>query len=320
MAKALSTDLRHRVIGAIAQGMSCRQAAAHFGVSASSAIRWQAQQRALGHVTARRQGGDRRSKRIEAHADIILGEIATTPDLTLAELQAKLDALRGALRHRHHLALLQAPADHAQKKTAHAAEQQRCDVKAARQAWFEGQLDLDPTKLVFIDETGATTKMARRHGRAPRGERCRAGIPHGHWKTTTLTAGLRLNGIAAPMVIDGPMDGAAFLAYVQQVLAPELGPGEVVVMDNLPAHRVAGVRRPSRPEVRACFTCRPIRRISIRSNSPSPSSRHCFAPLPPAPSPTSGWPLRKPSNASPRRNAETTSPPQDMMHSDRKTL
>lgn len=116
-------------------------------------------------------------------------------------------------------------------------------MKAAREAWFEGQLDLDPTKLVFIDETGATTKMARRYGRAPRGERCRAGIPHGHWKTTTLTAGLRLNGIAAPMVIDGPMDGAAFLAYVQQVLAPELGPGEVVVMDNLPAHRVAGVRQ-----------------------------------------------------------------------------
>lgn len=116
-------------------------------------------------------------------------------------------------------------------------------MKAAREAWFEGQLDLDPTKLVFIDETGATTKMARRYGRAPRGERCRAAVPHGHWKTTTLTAGLRLNGIAAPMVIDGPMDGAAFLAYVQQVLAPELAPGEVVVMDNLPAHHVAGVRQ-----------------------------------------------------------------------------
>ena len=95
MAKALSTDLRHRVIGAVARGMSCRQAAAHFGVSASSAIRWQAQQRALGHVTARRQGGDRRSKRIETYAGVILGEIATTPDVTLAELQERLDA-RGA--------------------------------------------------------------------------------------------------------------------------------------------------------------------------------------------------------------------------------
>ena len=84
--------------------------------------------------------------------------------------------------------------------------------------------------------------MARLRGRATRGERCKAAIPHGHWKTTTLTAGLRLTGIAAPMLIDGPMDGDAFRAYVAQVLVPELHPGEVVVMDNLPAHRVSGVR------------------------------------------------------------------------------
>jgi transposase len=115
-------------------------------------------------------------------------------------------------------------------------------VKAARELWFEGQLDLDPEKLVFIDETSATTKMARIRGRALRGERCKAAIPHGHWKTTTLTAGLRLTGIAAPMLIDGAMDGDAFRAYVAQVLVPELRPGDVVVMDNLPAHRVDGVR------------------------------------------------------------------------------
>lgn len=95
MAKSLSTDLRLRVIGAIAQGMSCRRASARFGVSVSSAIRWRAQQRALGHVTPRPQGGDRRSERIEAYGEVILGEIATTPDLTLAELQARLDE-RGA--------------------------------------------------------------------------------------------------------------------------------------------------------------------------------------------------------------------------------
>lgn len=115
-------------------------------------------------------------------------------------------------------------------------------MKAAREAWFEGQLDLDPDKLVFIDETAATTRMARLHGRAPRGERCRAAVPHGHWKTTTFTAGLRISGIAAPMVIDGPMDGNAFRAYVEQVLGPELRIGDMVIMDNLPAHRVGGVR------------------------------------------------------------------------------
>lgn len=85
--------------------------------------------------------------------------------------------------------------------------------------------------------------MARLRGWAPKGERCRAAVPHGHWKTTTLTAGLRLGGIAAPMLLDGPMGGAAFKAYVEQVLAPELTPGDIVVMDNLPAHKVAGVRQ-----------------------------------------------------------------------------
>jgi len=102
---------------------------------------------------------------------------------------------------------------------------------------------LDPGKLVFIDETGASTKMARLRGRARKGERCRASVPHGHWKTTTFTAGLRLSGLAAPMLLDGPMNGDAFLAYVEQVLAPELEPDDIVIMDNLPAHKVAGVRQ-----------------------------------------------------------------------------
>ncbi len=128
------------------------------------------------------------------------------------------------------------------KKTAHAAEQQREDVRQARQAWFDGQLDLDTDKLIFIDETGASTKMARLRGRSRRGERCRAAVPHGHWKTTTFTAGLRRSGMGAPMVLDGPMNGPAFLAYIKQVLVPTLSPGDIVVMDNLPAHKLAGVR------------------------------------------------------------------------------
>lgn len=85
--------------------------------------------------------------------------------------------------------------------------------------------------------------MARLRGRALRGKRCRAAIPHGHWKTTTFTAGLRLSGLAAPMLLDGPMNGVAFMAYVEQVLVPELSPGDIVVMDNLPAHKVAGIRQ-----------------------------------------------------------------------------
>ena len=115
-------------------------------------------------------------------------------------------------------------------------------MKARRLAWLEAQPELDPSRLVFVDETGASTKMARLRGRAPRGARCRAAIPHGHWKTTTLVAALRLEGMTAPMVIDGAMNGEAFRAWVRQMLAPSLAPGDVVVMDNLPAHKGAAIR------------------------------------------------------------------------------
>ncbi len=84
--------------------------------------------------------------------------------------------------------------------------------------------------------------MARLRGRSKRGQRCRAAVPHGHWKTTTFTSGLRVDGLTAPMLLDGPMNGAAFLAYVEQVLVPTLVPGDLVIMDNLPAHKVSGVK------------------------------------------------------------------------------
>ena len=129
------------------------------------------------------------------------------------------------------------------KKSGHALEQDRPDVRERREDWFDAQPDLDPAKLVFVDETGLSTKMARLRGRAPRGERCRAGVPHGHWKTTTFTGALRLGGMTAPFVYDGPMNGEVFLAYVEQFLAPTLRPGDTVIMDNLPAHKPLAVRK-----------------------------------------------------------------------------
>lgn len=95
---------------------------------------------------------------------------------------------------------------------------------------------------MFVDETWASTNMARRYGRAPRGQRLRAGVPHGHWKTTTFVAGLRATGMVAPFVLDGPINRDAFEVYVEQVLAPELGPGDVVIMDNLSSHKGPRVR------------------------------------------------------------------------------
>lgn len=107
----------------------------------------------------------------------------------------------------------------------------------ARAAWKASQPGLDLTRLVFIDETGANTKMVRKYGRAPRGRRALGRQPFGHWKTTTFTAGLRCDGVIAPFILDGPMNREAFLVYIDKVLGPTLKPGDIVVMDNLPAHK-----------------------------------------------------------------------------------
>ncbi|WP_420966021.1 IS630 family transposase [Bradyrhizobium sp. B120] len=242
MARALSVDLRQRVVAAIDGGMSCRQAAERFGVSAASAIRWRGRLKEVGDIVPKRQGGDRKSQRIEAHSQLILEAVTAKPDITLAELRELLKRRGISTGIASLWRFFQRRKITLKKRPAHAAEQRRGDINAAREEWFEGQIDLDPERLVFIDETSANTKMARLHGRSPRGERCRAAIPHGHWKTTTFTAGLRSDGLIAPLVLDGPMDGDAFLAYVEQLLAPSLRPGDTVIMDNLPAHKVHGVR------------------------------------------------------------------------------
>src|SRR3954464_6672208 len=100
---------------------------------------------------------------------------------------------------------------------------------------------MDGERFVFIDETAATTAMTRLSGWGPRGERLVDAAPAGHWKTTTVVAGLRASGIIAPFVLDGPMTGDSFRLYVEQMLAPALEPGDAVVMDNLSVHKVAGV-------------------------------------------------------------------------------
>jgi transposase len=116
-------------------------------------------------------------------------------------------------------------------------------VADARAAWREAQKGFDPARLVFIDETWASTAMTRRYGRAPRGERLIGHAPNGHWITTTFIAALRCDRLTAPAVFDGPIDGESFLAYVRQILVPTLQPGDIVIMDNLPAHKVEGVRQ-----------------------------------------------------------------------------
>ena len=180
MTRPLSDDLRRRVVRAVVDGgMSRRGAARRFGIAPSTAIKWVSAWRRTGSYRPRAQGGDRRSQRIEARAQVVLALVEEAPDMTLAEIATHLEDEHG-LRvsqstvwrffHRRGITF---------KKTAHASEQQRPDVLRRRQAWGEAQPGLDPEKLVFVDETGATTKMARRSGRALRGHRCRAPVPHG---------------------------------------------------------------------------------------------------------------------------------------------
>jgi transposase len=123
-----------------------------------------------------------------------------------------------------------------------AAEQARPDVAEKRVWWQVQQAGLDPERLVFIDETWATTNMTRPRGRSLRGTRLIDKVPHGRWKTTTFVAALRTSGMTAPLVLDGAINGEIFLAYVQQVLLPTLRSGDLVVMDNLSSHKKTGVR------------------------------------------------------------------------------
>jgi transposase len=128
-----------------------------------------------------------------------------------------------------------------EKKTLHAAEQNRPDIVVQRAAWKVLQAGIDPQRLVFLDETFGTTKMTRLYGWGPTDERVVDLVPHGHWQSTTFVAALRLEGLFAPLVVDGALNGELFLKYVQQELAPQLRPGDILIMDNLATHKIQGV-------------------------------------------------------------------------------
>lgn len=115
-------------------------------------------------------------------------------------------------------------------------------MKQQRDDWKVEQPTIDSEKLVFLDETWASTNMTRTHGRCPEGQRLVMDVPHGHWLTTTFVVAMRLSGLTAPTVIDGAITGEVFVAYVEQQLVPTLQPGDVVIMDNLSSHKRAAVR------------------------------------------------------------------------------
>ena len=171
---------------------------------------------------------------------------------------------------------------------------------------------LEPHRLVFLDETGTTTKMTRPRGRCRKGERLRSKAPFGHWKTQTFIAGLRCDALTAPFVIDAPMDRRIFETYVETQLAPTLEQGDIVIMDNLPAHKSPVAKKAILDKGAWVLFLPPYSPISTQSKWPSQNSRPICAPEPSAPSTLSGKPLAKSATSSNPKNAKTISTPPDM--------
>ena len=234
--QAYSPEFRRDVLAAIDQGEGTRAVALRFSVSESWVRRIKQERREIGKLAPSRTR--RRTPAWVAEADRIREAIAETPDRTLRELKAHLQTTLSVPTLCRALRALKLTV---KKKVLIAAERERPDVATRRAAWKAEQAGHDPEHLVFIDETWAKTNMTRTRGRSPKGARLLARVPHGHWKTTTFLAAMRTTGLTAPLVVDGAINGAIFLAYVEQHLVPTSRRGDVVVMDNLSAHKVAGV-------------------------------------------------------------------------------
>ena len=261
--------------------------------------------------------GGKRPYLLEGERDWLLARLAEKPDLTLHALVAELAASASVVVACDTLwRFLRREGDQLQKKPSSPASRIALTSRAAAHWWKRYRRRIDPARLVFIDETWAKTNMTRTHGWRRRGAPLRAKVPHGHWRTMTFLAALRHDRIAAPCVIDGPINGESFRAYVEQVLVPTLQPGDIVVMDNLGSHKGGAIRQPD-PRSRApgSRSCRPTRPTSIRSSRSSPSSRRCSA-RPRSALSTPSWPASAAcSEPSPQPNAPTTSATPDMLQS-----
>src|SRR4051794_26278952 len=275
MTAPLSRDLRERIVRAVESGSSIRQAARRFAVSASAAIKLMQRVRRTGSTAPAKIGGSPRPL-LEAHADAPRGILSRQTGITLREIRATLEARGIAVKALSTIAdmLHRLDLSH-KKKSRRAGEQDRPDVARHRSRWRVWQRYMDGERFVFIDETAATTAMTRLYGWGPKGERLVDAAPAGHWKTTTVVAGLRSTGVVAPLVLDGPMTGTVFRTYVEQVLAPALEPGDIVAMDNLAVHKVAGVKEAIRAAGASVLYLPSYSPISTRLSSSSPSSRPC---------------------------------------------
>jgi transposase len=236
-----SVTLRGEVLAACDASEGTRVIAARFKVSESWVRRIKQQRRETGQV-APKTAVPRRPK-WHAWADWLVAKITARPDIYLRELQAELKQERD-----EDVCLMticnacRTLEQSRKKKTLIASEQDRPDVVEKRAQWRAAQEQIDPAKVVFIDETWAKTNMTRRYGRSALGTRLVEKTPDGRWQTTTFLGALRVEGFIAPLTVEGAINGPLFRAWIEQHLAPVLKPGDIVVMDNLSSHKVAGVR------------------------------------------------------------------------------
>jgi transposase len=228
-----SQDLRQRVIDAIERNEgSLRQIARRFVVSLSFVVRLLQLHRRTGSLDPKPPAGGRHAVLGPDDLERLRELVRQQPDATLEELRQRLGASCSITAIWRALEKLRLPR---KKKVFHADERDRPDVQQKRQAFAEELAGVDPHRLVFIDESGANTAMTRTYGRAPVGERVYASAP-GHWDTMTLTCGLRLSGVTAALVFEGATNTVNFENYVEEILVPELRPGDVVIWDNPKPH------------------------------------------------------------------------------------
>ena len=231
--KPLSNDLRERILHAVDNREGSRRAsAARFCVNVSTITRLLQLRHQTGSFDPRPHGGGTAPALDQGGLDRLRGFVNEAPDATLAALKQRLGVGGSIMIVWRALKKLDVTV---KKKSPHAAERDRPEVQKARRSFRRKVAPIEAKRLVFVDETGVTTAMTPRYGRAPRGERVEASAP-ASWESVTVIAAMGLGGVRAPLAFPGAVNAATFEAYVEQVLAPELRAGDVVVFDNLKSH------------------------------------------------------------------------------------
>jgi transposase len=228
-----SQDLRQRILETVERGEgSLRQIARRSLVSLSFVTRLLQLHRSTGSLQPRPHGGGNPAKLGPQDLERLRELVRQQPDATLEELRQRLGVSCSTMTIARALRKLRLPR---KKKIPRAQEQDRPDVQEKRQGFCAELAGVDPRRLVFVDECGANTAMTRTHGRAPAGQRVYTNTP-GRWGSITLTCGLRLSGVTAALAFPGATNTGVFETYVEEVLVPELKPGDVVIWDNLKPH------------------------------------------------------------------------------------